>query len=212
VDALRLDRRHAYFLLLMALHTSLLVTSTIAGSKVFALPFGLSASATVFSYMLTFVMLDSIAELYGREYSRLVINLGLIGMALSALYYEFAIILTPAPFWHEQRAFEAILGSSWRIWFGGWIAYLVSQYLDLWSFLKLKKIGGSLVFRAWVSMLLGQLVDTSIFVTIAFYGTDPVGPIIIGQYLVKVLFATVASPLVSGMVAIGRRVIDRDAQ
>lgn len=70
----------------MTLHGSLLITSTVAGSKLFALPFGLSASATVVSYMLTFVVLDAIAELYGDKLPRLVINLGLVGMALSALY------------------------------------------------------------------------------------------------------------------------------
>jgi uncharacterized PurR-regulated membrane protein YhhQ (DUF165 family) len=81
-----IERRIKFFLLLMTLHGSLLITSTVAGSKLFALPFGLSASATVISYMFTFVVLDAIAELYGAKFSRLVINLGLIGMALSALY------------------------------------------------------------------------------------------------------------------------------
>ena len=59
--------RTKLFLLLMTLHGSLLITSTVAGSKLFALPFGLSASATVVSYMLTFVVLDTIAELYGDK-------------------------------------------------------------------------------------------------------------------------------------------------
>jgi len=190
----------------MTLHASLLITSTIAGSKVFALPFGLTASATVLSYMLTFVILDSIAELYGRIYSQFVINLGLLGMAISAVYFQFAIMLPPA----EQRALEAILGSSWRIWLGGWTAYMLSQYLDLWSFLKLKDMArgrGSLLFRAWASMLIGQLIDTVIFVTVAFYGIDPIGSIIIGQYLIKVAIATCASPLVTVAVAFGRKLI-----
>lgn len=206
-----MDTRQKYFLCLMTLHSSLLVTSTIAGSKVFALPFGLTASATVLSYMLTFVILDSIAELYGRIYSRFVINLGLLGMAISAAYFQFAIMLPPAEFWKEQRALEAILGSSWRIWLGGWIAYVLSQYLDLWGFLKLKDMArgrGSLVFRAWASMLIGQLIDTSIFITVAFYGTDPLGSIIIGQYLIKVVIATCASPLVWVAVVFGRKLMD----
>lgn len=205
-----MDARQKYFLCLMTLHSSLLVTSTLAGSKIFALPFGLTASATVLSYMLTFVILDSIAELYGRIYSRFVINLGLLGMAISAAYFQFAIMLPPAEFWNEQRALEVILGSSWRIWLGGWIAYVLSQYLDLWSFLKLKDMArgrGSLVFRAWASMLIGQLIDTSIFITVAFYGTDPVGSIIIGQYLIKVVIATWASPLVWAAVVFGRKLM-----
>src|SRR5215831_15664100 len=197
-----------YFLFLMAVHGALLITSTVAGSKVFALPFGFSASATVLSYMFTFVVLDTIAELYGREYSRIVINLGLVGMAISALYFQFTIWLPPADFWTHQGAFETLLSSSWRIWLGGWIAYTISQYFDLWSFLTLKKtqVGQrSLTLRAWVSMLVGQFLDTVVFITIAFAGTVPLGSAIFGQYAVKVIFATFAAPVVSLAVVAGRR-------
>src|SRR5262249_7003337 len=80
-----------------------------------------------------------------------------------------------------QKALESILGSSWRIWLGGWTAYMVSQYVDLWSFLKLKQLPlgrASLPFRAWTSMVLGQLLDTIIFLTIAFYETEPISSVI----------------------------------
>jgi uncharacterized integral membrane protein (TIGR00697 family) len=203
-----MDTRLKYFVFLLTLHSSLLITSTVAGSKVFALPFGLTASATVLSYMLTFVVLDTIAELYGRTYSRFVINLGLLGMCISAVYIQFAVMLPSARFWHEQHGFEVTLGASWRIWVGGWTAYILSQYLDLWSFLKLKHVGRSaraLAFRAWASMLAAQLLDTTVFVIIAFYGIDPVGSIIVGQYLIKIVIATLASPLVSVAVAFGRK-------
>jgi uncharacterized integral membrane protein (TIGR00697 family) len=206
--ASRLDRRLKYFLILLTLHSSLLITSTIAGAKVFALPFGLTASATVFSYMLTFVILDSVAEIYGRSHSRFVINLGLIGMGLSAAYFEFSIILPPAETWPHQEALRTILGASVRIWLAGWTAYMLSQYLDLWSFMKLREITGgrgSLVVRAWLSMVLAQLLDTIVFITIAFYGVVPIGGLILGQFLIKVAIATLASPLVPAAVALGRR-------
>jgi uncharacterized integral membrane protein (TIGR00697 family) len=189
-----------YFWLLLSLHSTLLVTSTIAGAKVFALPFGLSASATVFSYILTFIIIDAIAEVYGREYSRFVINVGLLGMFVSAIYLRFAIALPPAASYERhQAAFEDTLGSTWRIWLGGWVAYILSQHLDVWVFLKLRrsKEGNALVFRTWASNLLAQLLDTIVFITIAFNGSEPIGPLIAGQYLVKIAFATFASPLVS---------------
>jgi uncharacterized integral membrane protein (TIGR00697 family) len=201
----KIGRRLRFFLVLMSLHTSLLITSTLAGAKIFALPFGLTASATVISYMLTFVMLDAIAELYGKQYSRFVIYIGLVGMALSALYFEVAILLPPAGSWIHQPALEVILGSSWRIWIGGWVAYMLSQNFDLWSFLKLKQTPfKSLAVRAWVSMVVGQLLDTIVFMVIAFYGTLPLAPAIVGQYLIKLVFATVATPLVSLLVLSGK--------
>ena len=135
-----MERRTKLFLFLMTLHGSLLITSTVAGSKLFALPFGLSASATVISYMLTFVVLDTIAELNGAKLPRLVIKLGLVGMALSALYFKLTIALPPTDVWPHQAAFETVLSSSWRIWLAGWLAYLASQYLDLWGFLKMRDL------------------------------------------------------------------------
>ena len=194
-----MNRRTTLLLFLMTLHGSLLVTSTVAGSKLFALPFGLSASATVVSYMLTFVVPDTIAELYGAKLSRLVINLGLVGMALSALYFKLTIALPPAAAWPHQAAFETVLSSSWRIWLAGWLAYFASQYLDLWGFLMRDLTRGKapLVVRAFVGMLVGQLFDTVVFMTIAVYGSFPLGPAILGQYLVKVAVASLGAPLVS---------------
>ncbi len=195
-----MNRRTTFFLFLMTLHGSLLVTSTVAGSKLFALPFGLSASATVVSYMLTFVVLDTIAELYGDKPPRLVINLGLVGMALSALYFKLTIALPPAEMWTHQSAFETVLSASWRIWLAGWLAYLASQYLDLWGFLKMRDLTrgkAPLAVRAFVGMLVGQLFDTVIFITIAFYGVIPLAPAMVGQYLIKVAVASLGAPLVS---------------
>jgi queuosine precursor transporter len=203
-----IDAKTGYFLFLLTLHSSLLITSTVAGSKLFALPFGFDASATVFSYLLTFVVLDTIAELFGKDYSRRVINLGLIGMAVSAAYFEFASKLPPAPGWHHQEGFEAVVSSSIRIWVGGWTAYFISQHFELWLFLWLRKTAfgrDSVVFCAWLGLTVAQLLDTAIFVSIAFYGTGLVESTIIGQYLIKLLFSTIAAPLVKFSVAMGRR-------
>ena len=167
-------------------------------------------SATVVSYMLTFVILDTIAELYGAALSRLVINLGLVGMALSALYFNLTIALPPAAAWTHQAAFETVLSSSWRIWLAGWFAYLVSQYFDLWGFLKMRDLThgkAPLTLRAFVGMLLGQLCDTAVFVTIAFYGAFPLGPTLLGQYLVKVAVALLGAPLVWLAVIAARRFV-----
>jgi queuosine precursor transporter len=205
-----MSARMRYFLMLMTVHTALLIASTVAGSKLFALPFGLTASATVFSYLLALIILDTVAELYGKEYARLVINLGLMGMAVSAVYLQFTIVLPPAPDWHYQQYFKEMVLSSWRIWIGGWIAYLISQHLDVWSFISLREATygrRSVVFRAWISLLLSQLLDTVVFISIAFYGTIPIGPAIAGQYVLKVAFSTVAVPLVKLTIMWGRRLL-----
>ncbi len=197
---------------LLTIHTSLVIASNAAGSKLIGLPLGLAASATVISYMLSFVLLGSIAELFGRAQARLVVNLGLAAMALSVSFFELAIHLPAASFWTHQPEFEQVLGSSPRLLAGGWAAYLVGQHLDVWGFFRLKRtrLGGEMLWlRSWGSTLLGQLVDTAIFITIAFAGTAPLLPAIIGQYLVKLVIASLTTPLIYAAVGWGRTAMAR---
>jgi len=206
--AVPVSRGLALLVCLSSLHTGLLITSMVAGGKLVALPFHLSASATVLSYTLTFVILDTLAELYGPAVSRFVITMGLVCMIFAAVYMAAAAFLKAPPGIAGQDAFAVVLSASWRIWFAGWFAYIISQRLDVWTFLFLRRagiIGGSIMARAWVSLTLGQLVDTALFVTIAFVGTTALVPVILGQYAVKILIATVTIPLVSIAVAAGRR-------
>lgn len=203
-----MSRRLGMLICLASLHTALLITSMIAGAKLVALPFHLSASATVLSYTLTFVILDTLAELFGPAVSKFVITMGLVSMVLGAGYMETAAVLhgPPGP---VQDAFATVLSMSWRIWLAGWIAYVVSQRLDVWSFLLLKRVGGigaSVAARAWFSLIFGQAIDTALFVTIAFAGTTALLPVIAGQYAVKIVISTVTIPLVSIAVALAKRV------
>ncbi len=206
------DRNLRVFVVLLTIHTSLVIASNVAGSKLIALPLELAASATVISYMLSFVLLGSIAELFGRAQARLVVNLGLGAMALSVTFFELAIHLPAAPVWTHQPEFEHVLGSVPRLLAGGWTAYLVGQHLDVWGFFLLKRtrLGGELLWlRSWGSTLLGQLIDTAIFITIAFAGTAPLLPTIAGQYLVKLVIASLTTPLVYAAVGWGRAAMAR---
>ncbi len=206
------DKNLGVFVVLLTIHTSLVIASNAAGSKLIALPLGLAASATVISYMLSFVLLGSIAELFGRAKARLVVNLGLAAMALSVGFFELAIHLPAAPFWTHQAEFDQVLGSSPRLLAGGWTAYLLGQHLDVWGFFRLKRtrLGGErLWLRSWGSTLLGQLIDTAVFITIAFAGTAPLLPAILGQYLVKLVIASLTTPLIYAAVGWGRAAMAR---
>ena len=56
---------------------------------------------------------------------------------------------------------------------------------------------------------LGQLVDTAVFITIAFAGTAPLLPAILGQYLVKLVIASLTTPLIYAAVGWGRAAMAR---
>jgi uncharacterized integral membrane protein (TIGR00697 family) len=209
------DRNIRVFIALTTIHTSLVISSNAAGSKLIALPAELAASATVISYMLSFVLLGSIAELFGRAYARLVVNLGLAAMAISVAFFELAINLPAAAFWTHQDAFEQVLGSTPRLLLGGWSAYLLGQHLDVWGFFLIKRtrFGGSqLWLRSWGSTLIGQLIDTAVFITIAFAGTAPLLPTILGQYLVKLVIASATTPIIYAAVGWGRAAMRESAR
>ncbi|MFT6571656.1 MAG: putative integral membrane protein (TIGR00697 family), partial [Sphingomonas echinoides] len=98
-----------------------------------------------------------------------------------------------------------------RIWFGGIVAYGISQTLNvtIFSWLKRAEGGGLLWLRAGIASVLSQIVDTLLFVSIAFWGVFPIGSLLAGQMLAKVtLSAILVPPLIYLAVGIGRR-LDR---
>jgi queuosine precursor transporter len=206
-------RQIIIFVSLLTLHTGLLVASNAAGSKMIGLPFGLAASATVFSYALTFLILDAIAELFGREYSKLTINVGLGAVFMSVIFFSIAIAAPSADFWKNQEAYETVLGSAWRILLGGSVAYLVGQHLDVWSFFKFKdsQFGGKyLWWRSLASTAFSQFFDTIIFITISFAGLFPIMPAIAGQYAIKLILAIVTTPAIYLLVRWARKTVSDD--
>jgi uncharacterized integral membrane protein (TIGR00697 family) len=103
-------------------------------------------------------------------------------------------------------AFDTIMGSTPRIWLGGIIAYGCSTLLNVAIFSRLREGGKLLFVRSAVASMISQVVDTLIFITIAFYGVFPIGELLLGQMLAKVVLSAVLVPLlIMLLVGIGRR-------
>jgi uncharacterized integral membrane protein (TIGR00697 family) len=117
--------------------------------------------------------------------------------------------LPPAADMQPERldAFNTIMGSTPRIWIGGILAYGTSQLLNVTIFTALKRGEGKLLWlRAGIASVLSQIVDTLIFITIAFYGVFPIGELLLGQMIAKVALSVVlVPPLIYLAVAIARR-------
>jgi uncharacterized integral membrane protein (TIGR00697 family) len=111
-------------------------------------------------------------------------------------------------------AFETVMGGTPRIWLGGILAYGISTFLNVTIFSRLKASEGRrlLWLRAAVASVLSQVVDTLIFIIVAFYGVFPIGELILGQMIAKVtLSAVLVPPLVYAFVALGRALDRRGA-
>ncbi|MFW6030939.1 MAG: queuosine precursor transporter, partial [Halanaerobiales bacterium] len=162
---------------------------------------------------LTFALSDTLTEIWGKDRAKFVIKLGFAASVISAIMIKLAIMLPSAPFWTNQEAYQLILGSSIKIVVASMVAYLVSQFHDVWAFHFWKKLtkGKYLWIRNNLSTAVSQLIDTVIFITIAFYGTgSPIISMIIGQYTIKLIVAVFDTPLVYLGVNLVKKAISKD--
>ena len=173
----------------------------------------LAVEAGIFAFLLLVTISSAVAELHGRAVANRLVQIGFLPLIASIL---LSIIVLSVPAANDMdparaQAFAMMMGGTPRIWAGGIIAYGVSQTLNVTLFAMLKgREGGRLLWlRAAVASILSQIADTLLFVTIAFYGVFPIGELLLGQMLAKVvLSALLVPPVIYLLVALGRR-LDR---
>ncbi len=176
----------------------------------------LAVESGIFAFLLLVVTSSSIAELHGREWANRLVLIGFIPLLMSLALTELVLSLPASPSMQPERldAFNLMMASTPRIWLGGILAYGISTLLNVTIFTRLKGNEGSrlLWLRSAVASALSQVVDTLIFVSVAFYGVFPIGELLAGQMIAKVVLSIVlVPPLIYAMVAIGRR-LDAPAQ
>lgn len=200
-NSIRFNETQVFKLVLLAgiFFTALLVSNVIS-AKLFTIG-SIVLTAGIIMYPLTFLISDAIAEVYGKTIAKRVIVIGLVMNVLMIGFFYLAITLPPAGFWPMQGEFEAILGAVPRMVAASLIAYFISQTFDVNLFHKLKEKtqGKHLWLRNNGSTMASQLIDSCIFVFIAFYGTMPLPALfaMIGtQYLVKLVIAAADTPFI----------------
>jgi uncharacterized integral membrane protein (TIGR00697 family) len=176
----------------------------------------LAVEAGIFAFLLLVVVSSAVAELHGRETANKLVLYGFVPL-LASLGLTLLVLAVPASREMEAprlAAFETIMSATPRIWIGGIIAYGISQILNVTIFSKLKRDGGRMLWlRSGVAGVLSQIVDTLLFITIAFYGVFPIGQLLLGQMIAKVvLSALLVPPLIYLFVALGRRLDLRPAK
>jgi uncharacterized integral membrane protein (TIGR00697 family) len=171
-------------------------------------PLGIEAG--ICAFLLLVILSSAVAELHGGDIATRLVRWGFLPLIVSMGLIELVLHLPPAPAMDAARlaAFETILGQSARLMLAGLIAYGTSQTLNVTIFAWLKGREGAqlLWLRAGIASVLSQIVDTLLFITISFYGVFPIGGLLIGQMIVKVvLSALLVPPLVYLFVGLGRR-------
>jgi uncharacterized integral membrane protein (TIGR00697 family) len=170
----------------------------------------LAVEAGIFAFLLLVVVSSAVAELHGRTIANKLVQIGFVPLIVSILlsFIVHALPASPEMLPANRDAIQLVLGGTWRIWLGGIVAYGISQTLNVTIFSALKGREGArlLWLRAGLASILSQIVDTLLFVTIAFLGVFPIGELLLGQMIAKVvLSAVLVPPLIYAAVAIGRR-------
>lgn len=188
---------------MIGMYAALIVVANILASKIVAFA-GLFVPAAVIVYASSFLLTDMLSEFYGKKTAQKAVWTGFLANIMLVVSVYIAIIWEGAPFWENQEAFEAVLKNTPRIVFASMVAYLISQHHDVISYhWWMKKAPKHLWLRNNASTIVSQALDTVIFISLAFYGTFPIGAMIVGQYTVKLLIALLDTPFIYSVKKLG---------
>jgi len=207
--------RHSnWFLIVAALFVTCLVVSNIIAVKLIDVA-GLILPAAIIIFPVSYILGDVLTEVYGYARARQVIWLGFLCNLVAVVAIAAGGLLPAAGFWGGQAAWDTILGYVPRILGASFIAYLIGELVNAWVLARLKVAmeGRHLWVRTIGSTLVGQLLDSAVFITIAFAGVLPAEALlgaVITQWLVKSAYEALATPLTYAVVGFLKRVDDVD--
>ncbi len=196
---------------LVALYVFGIMTAELMGAKTFPLIqqdwLHLNASVAIFVLPLLFTITDVVVEVHGRARARSLVFAGILMVALLMAFAALATSLPPSVrFAADEEAFDTVFGASMRIAAASIVAFGVAELLDVAIFSKLRHAlhHKALWLRNNLSNFISMLVDSTVFLTLAFYALDkPLGDnvgflvgMIVPYWLVKCAFSVLQTPLV----------------
>ena len=192
------------FIVVVAVFITCLITANITAVKLVDL-FGLILPAAIFIFPLSYVTGDILTEVYGYRRARRVIWLGFFCNFVVVGAIWLGQVLPAASFWDGQAAYERILGYTPRLVFASFLAYLAGEFANAMVLAKMKIAtnGRWLWLRTIGSTLVGQGLDSWVFITLAFFGTIPGKALltaIITQWLAKSVYEAAVTPVTYGVV------------
>ena len=193
------EKHSSWFVLIVAIFVTTLITANITAVKLVDL-FGLILPAAILIFPLSYIIGDILTEVYGYHQARRVIWLGFFCNLIAVGAIILGQSLPSAPFWDGQAAYERILGYTPRLLFASFLAYLLGEFANSFILAKMKIAtkGRWLWIRTIGSTLIGQGLDSLMFITLAFAGTIPLNAlvrIIVTQWLVKAFYEAAVTPL-----------------
>ncbi len=202
-------RRSPWLVVVVAVFVTALITANIIAVKLIGVA-GVVLPAAIVIFPISYIVGDVLTEVYGYRQARRVIWLGFACnlMAVAAIWAAEA--LPAASFWDGQAAYERILGYAPRLLLASFLAYLVGEFANAFVLAKMKIAtrGRWLWTRTIGSTIVGQGLDSLIFIGVAFAGTVPLATlasIVVTQWLAKTAYEALATPLTYAAVGFLKR-------
>lgn len=190
------------FVIITAIFITSLITANIIAVKIISL-WSVILPAAIFIFPLSYIFGDVLTEVYGYRWARKVIWLGFVCNLIFVIFAWVGQILPPAAFWDGQSAYERILGYAPRLLVASFFGYLVGEFVNsfIMAKMKIRTRGRWLWSRTIGSTIVGQGLDTTVFIILAFIGTPFFLPImILYHWLAKIVIEAVATPLTYALV------------
>ncbi|MCP3730500.1 queuosine precursor transporter [Sphingomonas sp. MG17] len=191
------------------LYGGMVCISGVLGVKQVALG-PLAVEAGIFGFLILVILSSAVAELHGQKTATALVRLGFVPLFVSAALIQIVLALPHDSGMYPPAigAFPIVVGQSVRMMLAGFIAYGISQTLNVMIFSKLRGQGEGRVLwlRGMIASVISQIVDTVLFITISFLGERPILDLMIGQMITKVVLSIVLVPFaITAVVALGRR-------
>lgn len=186
--------------LLLSFYIASLVAVELLGGKIFTF-WHVNASVAIFIYPFTFVINDVVTEVYGKERAKSFVRSGFIMLLFLFAFTSLATVLPPAARYQKTNpAYLAVFSQSQRIIIASLVSFWLSEQFDVYIFAKIREAFGKnrLWLRANVSNVVGELVDTTLFMFLAFYTPGSAAfivSLIIPYWILKCVMSVVHTPV-----------------
>lgn len=187
---------------LTVLYVSALLMSNIVAAKQVLLPFGITMTGAVIIFPVTYILSDVFSEVYGYKWSRITCYMAFLMNLLMCILFSIAISTKAPSYWNNQEAFVTVLSNSPRMLAASLAGFFFGDWLNDKVFKKLKENHAASLkgygVRSILSSIVGESVDSAIFIPIAFLGQMPFKNMIImgiTQVFLKVLYELIILPL-----------------
>ena len=161
---------------------------------------GISLTGGLIVFPISYIINDCVCEVWGFQKARLLIW---TGFAMNFFFVAMGALcdwIPGAPYWTNEAGFHAIFGLAPRVAAASFVAFIVGSFANAYvmSKMKLRDGGRHFSWRAILSTIAGESLDSLIFFPLALGGVVPtpeLPKLMLWQVVLKTLYEVIALPI-----------------